>query len=208
MSTAKPIGMAPRFLGMVLRAAVEKDDPEMVRSILASGGEPNSVEENGPCEGWTTAMLAASEGCAASLRVLLKFGADACARLEDEVGREGVSPAMEVAREGYADCLAELLDAGALVEERGRWNMTLAMIAATMNTSMKRNEAGKAECLRLLLERGASLREIDDTGRNLMDYAQEYGTPDFVRLVQVENERRIIARQVVDPERSANAHRL
>lgn len=206
--TAAPSGMSKRFLEVVLRAAVKKNDVDLVRSILASGADPNAAEENGPLKGWTPAMMAASEGSAESLVALLESGADHSARLVDARGAGDVSPALEAASEGHAGCLLALLEAGAMVEERGRWNMSLGMIAATMNMATTRNESGKLECLRILLERGASLRGIDDTGRSLMDYAQEYGSPECARLVQIESERRIIAQQTMEPGRSVNQPRL
>jgi ankyrin len=123
-----------------LHQAVQVDDLETARRLLASGGDARLANRLGV----TPLALAADNGSTAMMRLLLDAGADPNA--SDPAGETML---MIAARVGVADAVRLLLERGATVDARDQaYNQTALMIAVRENHTA---------LVRMLIERGADV---------------------------------------------------
>lgn len=88
----------------VLKTAILENDVEIVNNILVTG----KVNANTTLDGVFPVVLAAKDGCAECLEVLIEKGAHI-----DVTGKHGLSPLEIAVREGHFDCAQLLISAGA-----------------------------------------------------------------------------------------------
>lgn len=137
----------------VLKAANKKlldsaflGDAEGLKTALAAGADADAKDR----EGWTAAMLAASNESEDGMRWLIAAGADL-----DAKGIDGWTAAMIAARYGRGACLCLLAAAGVDLEAKDSDGKTAAMIAASYghpgaaglidSLSLSRREAAEME---------------------------------------------------------------
>ena len=207
-------------------AAAMIGDTKTLRRKLAEGTCVDGVDWRGN----TALMIASGHGRAEALALLLAAGSDPGARPDG-----GVSPTELATFAGDADCLRQLIDAGAWLAKSGALAFGMAAIDAA-----KRGEArclellieagadiefqcdqriwtpavaaaveGQAKCLSMLLAAGARLDALDEHGRTIDESAS---TPECARLVAVERARRqslLEAGEMADElPQAARAYRL
>jgi ankyrin repeat protein len=152
----------------VLMTAARTGDPATIKALIARGADVNAVEG---LQGQTPLMYAALENHGAAVRVLAESGADLNARSKpldwpefkfntggmiytlQPVG--GWTAAMYAARDGAADAIRALADAGAnldLQDPDGTTPLILAIVNARFDTAVA------------LLEKGANPNVADKMG--------------------------------------------
>jgi ankyrin repeat protein len=152
-------------------AAARAGDVETVRRALEGGFDPSVTDDDGR----TIHQIGKAAGHAA----IELMARDAQARRERPAAVEqAVDAILDAAEKGRADELAGLLDAHPdLIDARGGnfWGRTALHMAAWRN---------RADCIRLLLDRGADVR-IRDHGDNAyaLHFAAEAADLDVVRLL-------------------------
>jgi len=122
-----------------LHWAVMNDDLELVKALIHSGSHVSAATR---LDAYTPILIAARNGNAAVLELLLNAGADAKAPTTN-----GASPLMLAAASGSADAAKMLLDHGADVNarERDRGETTLMFAAA----------ANRASVIKILMQHSA-----------------------------------------------------
>jgi len=127
-----------------LHWAAYRDDLEMARLLIRAGANVKAATRLGD---YTPLFLAAKNGNAAMIELLLKSGADGNAP-----NQAGTTPLMLAAASGKADAVKILLDHGANVDAKDTINgQTALMFAAAVNA---------APAIKLLAERGAALNAV------------------------------------------------
>jgi len=111
------------FGGAVVEAA---KSPAMLRLLMQHGADPRRAN----CVGMTTLMVAAQQGRAADVKLLIESGVDANAR--DTLGRTALIFATE-GREDAVDVVSLLVAAGADVNARDTGGMTPLRAAKSWN---------------------------------------------------------------------------
>jgi ankyrin repeat protein len=154
------------YYNNVARAA-EKNDVGQVRSLLASGNNPNQAEGDSLQTGLQWAAINGNIQIAA---ILIKAGA----RLndQDKIGNTALHYAAE---RNQLEILKLLLDVGAPVDPQNHDGMTPLMLAA---------RSGYVEVVRTLLSRGASANKSDFTGRDALGWSQDSHKPAVVSLLK------------------------
>lgn len=175
--------------------AAANGQSKALAELLARGIDPDTTDQNGN----TLLILAARDGYAATVEVLLKFRANplqrnqmgdsapmlAALRGHREViqrfiasGRplesEGWTPLMYAAFEGHAGIVQDLVKAGASIDARAPNKATPLMLAA-------RN--GHLEAVKVLLAAGADRSLVNDRGQSAADWALSNGNTDIARLL-------------------------
>jgi len=178
-----------RDYSTALARAVDNDDPEEVRDLIAKGANVNGKDEN--YNNLTPLFIAVENGNLEIVQMLLNAGAkvnvrdksrqtalmrldiDATPELIDLLVRHGVklnlsddegNTAINLASGGVStEVLRSLINAGADVNLANREGKTPLMTAA---------ESGHLENVRLLLESGANANARDKEGENAWDYAE------------------------------------
>lgn len=138
---------ANRYGVTALSLACTNGNARMVARLLEAGADPNTVLPGGE----TALMTAARTGSLEAVRLLLAKGADVKAK-EKKYGQAALHWA---AAEGHADVIAELVKAGALVEDRLDSGYTPLLFAV---------REGKIEAVKALLKAGADVNDTTPTG--------------------------------------------
>jgi ankyrin repeat protein len=129
----------PQFFSKTMEAAIQRDEPAIVESLLRHG-----APANGPLPtGSTPLNAAASRGAVKTLGTLLDNGAD-----PNLAGASGATALEEAALRGFDSVVKILLDHGALVNRLNTGSGTTALYAAAA--------FGKGGAVKLLLDRGAN----------------------------------------------------
>ena len=125
-----------------LHWAAEKDDVDMAQALIAAGADVKATSRLGSL---TPLFLAARNGDAAMIELLLKSGAGANA-----VNSTGTTPLMLASASGSAAGVNVLLEHGANVNAREKtWGETALMFASALN---------RADVVKTLLSHGADAR--------------------------------------------------
>lgn len=159
------IGLSKSIAGSLedFYAAIRRDDPQAVRTLLQRGFDPNSVTADGnPGLIW-----ALREGSVRVARVLI----DAPATDVEARNRSDESALMMAALKGHADLVQRLIARGADVNKPG-W--APLHYAATQ---------GELPIIRMLLEAHAYIDTESPNGTTPLMMAAHYGTSDAVRLL-------------------------
>ena len=128
--------------------AVEKGDVEELKKLIAKGADVDAKNQ----EGWPLLVLAAKEGHADIVRILIKNRAQINVR-DDEWG---LTPLHIAAHQGHVDVVKVLIDAGmhsARLNAHARWGHTPLEYAASR---------GHKDVVELLLAKGADIEAADD----------------------------------------------
>lgn len=149
-----------------LMRAVRNDMPDLARTLLAAGADPEAVDPSGRTalilaaeEGGLTGMFVGDGGGTDCLRLLLEAGARVDAR---DAG--GDTALMKCCRWHLGDAeekMRLLLEAGADVDMADGEGVTPLMAAASLPD-------GPA-LVRLLLAAGADVHAVDNNGENALD---------------------------------------
>jgi ankyrin repeat protein len=134
--------------------AMESDNPELVRYLVAEGLDVNAADNGGE----TALMGAAKSGNLASFEALLALGADLGKRDNDG---EGVLA--YAADRGQRKMAALILEKGIPVDTRGQRQTTALMVAA---------KSGHLATVSLLCDRGADVLARDELARTALDHAK------------------------------------
>jgi uncharacterized protein len=163
----------------MLMAAARGGNPEVIRVLLKAGAERDARDEE---FAQTALHLAARAGSADAVRALIQAGADVQARTRvgatppfrraggtqgkgvEKAPARGARPAIPggktplhyAARDGHAEVVRLLLDAGAAIDDRDPNDITPLLLAASND---------RVAVAKLLVERGADIQAIDWYGR-------------------------------------------
>ncbi|MBR5330512.1 MAG: ankyrin repeat domain-containing protein [Akkermansia sp.] len=137
-----------------LHEAVKAGKPSLVKAALAQ----TSNLEIRDAEDHTALMVAALEDRSTSARLLIQAGADVNARSQ----QYGTTVLMMAAMKGYNEVVAELLAAGAKVNETNKSKYTALMLAARGNHKT---------VIQQLLKAGARKGMKDSSGKKAVDHA-------------------------------------
>jgi ankyrin repeat protein len=143
--------------------AVNVDNADTVKELLAQGFDPNKASDKGQ----TPLYLAMREG---SPKVATALLADARTQL-DAANSADETPVMMAALRGNLDWTKRLLERGARLNKPG-W--TPLHYAAT---------GPEASVVAMLLERGAAIEATSPNGTTPLMMAARYGTEDAVNLL-------------------------
>jgi ankyrin repeat protein len=154
------------YYNNVARAA-EKNDVSQVRSLLASGNNPNQAEGDSLQTGL---QWAAINGNIQITAILVKAGA----RLNDR-DKLGNTALHYAAIHGQVEIAKLLLDVGAGIDEQNHDGTTPLMFAA---------QKGEVEMVRTLLARGANPNKSDYTGRDALSWGMDSHRPALVELLK------------------------
>ena len=157
-----------------LEIAAARGDLECLALLLNAGAEIDSKGGMGP----TALACAAEAGHLDCMRFLLDRGADPHVRWE----RARVGLLHRCAFWGRLDCLRFLLDLGVGADDPDAHGLTPAMHAASQ---------GQADCLALLLERGADLSARAGGGETLDLFAAR-GSPACQSVLQAFRDRQAL----------------
>ena len=124
----------------------------------------------GAVDALPSAVDAARSGDCATLAAIVQHHKEAAGASEPD----GTGPLMVAAKNGYQECVALLLRAGADTEAQTRQGTTALMAAAA---------AGYATCVQLLLEAGATREARNGRGQSALDLAVRSRRPDMVELL-------------------------
>jgi uncharacterized protein len=146
--------------------AVAQNDALQVRELVASGTNPNGLDDSGR----TGLQIAAINGNLQIAAILLK--AQAHLDLKDKLGNTALHYAAD---RGHVEMVQLLLDVGAALDPQNKNGMTPLMVAASR---------GNAAIVQALLAKGANVRKTDYTGRDAVGWAAESRRPAVVQLLQ------------------------
>ncbi|MEI4508707.1 ankyrin repeat domain-containing protein [Sphingopyxis sp. CCNWLW253] len=144
---------------------------EMIRPLLEAGADIDRYD----ARGFTPLILAAYNGHADSVEILIAQGADAC----KPDGTQGNTAQMGVAFKGYDDIAARLLKTACDVNARNKAGQTAIMMAALF---------GRTAQVDMLLEGGADPAIVDNAGRTARSVAAGQGAENVVRQLDQGNE--------------------
>jgi cytohesin len=157
----------PQSLTRVMDAAIRKDEPVLVESILQRGGSANGILSSGA----TPLDAAAFDGAIKVVDVLLKHNAD-----PNRSGRNGNSPLEDASLKGFDAIVGTLLDHGAMVNQANGDSGTTALYAAA--------SFGKGNVVELLLKRGANPNLCGASHKSPYEAASENGYSDVANQLQ------------------------
>jgi ankyrin repeat protein len=129
----------PEFFEKAMAAAIRKDEPALIDSLLRHGANANATLPSGSTPLDTAAFGAATE----AVSVLLKNSAN-----PNLTGRNGTLPLEDASLKGYDTIVAMLLDHGALLNHISEGSGSTALYSAA--------SFGKGDMVELLLKRGAN----------------------------------------------------
>jgi ankyrin repeat protein len=150
-----------------LLQAIENDDSQKVRELLASGIDLNFEDDDGDFP----LYVASWRGNKEIVELLLANGAD----VNYEADAYFYTALMVASGSGHADIANLLLENGANVNAEDDWQLTSLMRAA---------ESGHLEVARVLLQHGANASLRDDRGKTALELAEESGhfeVTEFIR---------------------------
>lgn len=135
-----------------------REQPAMVRWLLAHGANPDPADDSSPAPLiWTI-----YGGDTATIRIFLDGGANVNCREPN-----GATPLLVCARQGKSNIARILLEAGADPKMGGdRYGRSPLHLAAL---------AGQSEMVRLLLSHDADPNAVDSLGNTPLNYAAQYG---------------------------------
>lgn len=149
----------------LLSSAIQDDEPETVRDLIANGANVNEREEDG-----TTPMFAAVErGNFEIVRMLVEQGARVNARNDEKQ-----TPLMRLDDDSPPELAEYLLNAGAKVNAVDKEGSTALMKAA---------KYASAEIVRLLINAGADVNAADKKGWTALMHAAYGDDLEKVRLL-------------------------
>nr|WP_256924404.1 ankyrin repeat domain-containing protein [Sphingomonas sp. IBVSS2] len=143
---------------------------EMIPPLLKAGADIDRYD----ARGFTPLILAAYNGHAAAVDVLIAQGADAC----KPDGTQGNTAQMGVAFKGHDEIAARLLKAGCDVNARNKAGQTAIMMAALF---------GRTAQVDMLLKAGADPAIVDNAGRTARSVAAGQGAEAVVRRLDRSN---------------------
>jgi ankyrin repeat protein len=146
--------------------AAAHNDAFQVRELVASGTNPNGIDDSGR----TGLQIASINGNLQIAAILLK--AQAHLDLKDKLGNTALHYAAD---RGHVEMVQLLLDVGATLDPQNKNGMTPLMVAASR---------GNAAIVQALLAKGANVRKTDYTGRDAVGWAAESRRPAVVQLLQ------------------------
>jgi len=153
------------YWGNVARAAAQ-NDANQVRQMIASGSNPNEVDENNR----TGMHIAAMNGNLQIMAILVKGNAKSDPR--DKLGNTPLHYATDRDR---LEAVKLLLDLKAPVDAENKQGMTALMMAAAR---------GNLEIVQALLSHGASPTKADFTGRDAAGWALESKKPAVAQAIK------------------------
>eukprot|EP01052_Picozoa_sp_SAG31_P055326 SAG31_NODE_15215_length_765_cov_0.677177_2_plen_126_part_00 len=124
-------------------------------------------------------MLAAANGAAECLQLLLQNGADIAVNYRDT---DGLSAVMHAAMNGQPECLSLLLDCGAEIECRCHEKKWTALMKAA-----QRGTPRHTECVELLLSIGANVEVADPLGETAAMIAAREGRVESLAVCVQQN---------------------
>lgn len=153
-----------------LIAAARAGDAETVRSLLASGSDPDWADEGGE----TALMAAAHQGHLAAVEALLAGGASV--DLTDANGWTALFKAVynHELDTGFATVVKALIEAGANPNVTIHFGITPLMLAAG---------GGEGAVCEVLLEAGADARAVNEAGRTALQMAKDRHWIDVINLL-------------------------
>lgn len=137
---------------------------EKVESLLLDGADPDWI---GP-RGFTSLIIAASNGYKKIVRTLIKAGANVNA------GADWTALTFAADR-GYEGIVKLLLDSGAYIDFRMPNEYSALMAAA---------ESGHVDIVKLLLKKGAYLYTRNRDGKTSLDLARDMGNKEIIYLLE------------------------
>jgi ankyrin repeat protein len=149
-----------------LAEAVSHGTVKEVQLLVDEGADVDSLN---PRFGDNPLMLAIREGHPATVRILLKAGAN-----PDSKGGEKKTVLMLAAEKNQLEIVRELIDYDAAVDLADQNEMTALMHAA---------REGRAEVVRELIACGAAVNLADQNGMTALMRAAREGHPDVVRIL-------------------------
>ncbi|HZO91036.1 MAG TPA: ankyrin repeat domain-containing protein [Chthonomonadaceae bacterium] len=178
----------------MLMLAASKDDAAIVKDLLAHGADVNIKLSNGN----TVLLLAAPRADADIINALLDHGADLRVR-----NRDGLTPLLLAAEQGNTGAVRALLDHGANINETGKNNETPLLLAARgkraepprpkgaaqpiilsgSNMVRENNPSTHDATVRLLLQRGADIRDLERTGVSPLIWAAQCGSAVLIQAL-------------------------
>ena len=170
---------AMRFLldmGFDPNARVGGETSDAVMELVVPGYVQRTTGDS--WRDFTPLMVATTVGDRPMVRLLLRAGAKP--NTQNDQGRTALMYAagvMTLLGERFAEIATDLLDAGADLEVRS-WGDTgtNALMFAAYN--------GRADIVKLLLERGANPAHADEKGRTALDFAESKGHAEVIRLLK------------------------
>jgi len=135
-----------------------------VRLLLESGADVNTPCNHGP----NALSLASSRGQEAIVLLLLEKGADV-----NRVGQQGLYPISDAIEAGHAGIFRALIEHGAEINVRYSYYTPLIHAA----------QKGRAEIVKMLLDRGADVRAIDHNGMSALLQAIDKGYPEIAKML-------------------------
>ena len=157
----------PQFFEKTMDAAVRKDEPALVETLLRHGISLNGTLPSGS----TPLGTAVFSGAVKVVGLLLKNNAD-----PNIGGRDGTSPLEDASLKGSDEIAGMLLDRGALVNHVNGGSGTTALYAAA--------SFGRAGVVKLLLSRGANPNICGANRRSPYQAAIENGNQDAANQIQ------------------------
>lgn len=176
-----------------MRKAVEFDDANTIKKLLAKGVDPNIVDSRGnPVlvlalrekslkaatvlirakdidfdkanpAGETPLMMAALQGQLDMVKLMVD-------EMEAEINKTGWTPLHYAAANGHNDVVKYLVDHAAYIDAESPNGTTPLMMAA---------RAGHIETVKLLLDEGADMRLKNQQGMTVIDFAERYNQPEI-----------------------------
>lgn len=167
MTYSRLYGADPNAL---LVKAVENDDTQAARNLLAQGASVNAYRKS---DFASALWIATNNGSDDMVRLLLNHHAD----VDWRSSPNGQFPLLRAAALGYSSIADILLENGAYIDERDRWGTTALVAAAKYN---------HVDIVRDLLDRGADKNATDVEGHTALWEAEQYkATPAAQVLITV-----------------------
>jgi ankyrin repeat protein len=170
------VDTSPVEMGFAMRKAVEDDDRETVRRLIAAGADLLSATGGGDL-----LQAAAAKGHVEMIRLLLGAG------IPPEVPSwvSGKTALIVAAENGQAGAVEALLKAGAKVHAPVKGDESLLSLHAGSTALVMAARAGHAEVVRRLLDAGADPRVTDGEGRTPAELAAVGGHGDVLAALGV-----------------------
>lgn len=172
---------APTTLEEELLVAVQKGEPEAVKSLLAKRADPNYIFPDGN----TVLHAAVRQGCVETFKALIAAKADVNAK-----NKKGETPLMVAANYGDLEFVKYLVSSGADVHAKDIYGRNAAFSVINAEQGMRRGFSAasfedKSAVIKYLVGRGLNLNEKDTLDGNTVLTAllyNCYGSPDCKSL--------------------------
>ena len=151
--------------------AAENGNLPAARALLESGVDVDKTYDYDEDEDTTATSLAAIEGYAAMVKLLIEKGAD----LNFNDVNLGATALLEAARLGHSLCAMELIKAGADLDITDIFGRTPLMIAAGA-------PRGHDIIVGLLINSGADVHRVDDDGKTALTLAEAAAARDLLDI--------------------------